>query len=208
MARPVVGPVSVAGSWLVGSSGASGGPRLTDVGAGRCRDVCRSDCQHGMGCRVGSPLFGPLPVDCQVRVGLQPALKRLGLTDVGAGRCRDVCRSDCQHGMGGRVGFPLFGPLPVDCHVRILMVGSRLQVGSWQNDVHGTSRRRSSFLRQRSTLARPVQGPLSFAGGWGIQYRISNIGGGGDFLPKLLAGYTGGYGGDRRRGAERVSGMC
>ena len=130
----------------------SGQPRLTDAGAGRCRWVCRSDCQHGTGCRRESPLFGPLPVDCQVRVRLDlrragsvlrmlalgvagacvalvaiavrvaemldagpsarglpgargpaPASNRLRLTDVGAGRCRGVCRSDCRHGTGCRV---------------------------------------------------------------------------------------------------------
>ena len=36
----------------------------------------------------------------------------------------------------------------MDCHVRTLMVGSRLQVGGWQHDVHGTSRREESFLRR------------------------------------------------------------
>ena len=46
---------------------ASGGLGLTDVGAGRCRDVCRSGCHQGTGCRVDSLRWNRLPVDCQVR---------------------------------------------------------------------------------------------------------------------------------------------
>ena len=143
---------------------------------------------EGRRCRVVPRCSGRYPW-IAVCVGLQPALKRLRLTDVGAGRCRGVCRSDCYQGRGCRVGSPCRTRFPWIARCAFRCVVSRLQDGALETtnspkgaesgSWHGGRRGRAAAIeppahlgesqaaKRRSNLARPVEGLTYFAGGVG-----------------------------------------
>jgi len=130
--------------------------RLTDVCAGRCRVVCGSGCRNGTGFRVDAR--------CRARY---PWIARYACASSCVGRppphgCwrralpwRVSLWLPSRYGLPG--GFPLLRPASRG------LPGTRFDGWltparwGWQNDVTGTSRNRSSFLRRGRGRGSPLQ---------------------------------------------------